>query len=480
MILQCSVWNLRNLQATMINNLFAICAERNETIRMRSDKALSLSDFLVVEKSRRDANIKCECQAADIDFIDISCSCVKKLLGDEAATGIKNALAAKAICTADHHGALYCAQSFQGDILFSRLLKIMGHSARYIPVFSTGIVELENSAYARGICTYMDRRGKRFFPFFPAKDSVRLACTTAGIDDVLTGRAKKRIQKESEGKEREVLLSLCEDIYSSYDVAGCASFSEQTMLIGEKLSGKIFGEDGPVFVYIQLEDIVKELLKKELFDEKTLCYKVLFDEGVVDYLQELKEHLFIAVDEKGRKISLTLSEGRLVGEDWRGNSVEYEASPENILALMEEDVLWPDTLVSALVLFFERGITWYGGIFQSVYLPKWQGILADAFLQAGLEKDAKYIKSFDCGGYISGPTFAMYEDRDFAVCAGPVECLVSGIDYEDMNRQIDSINMYDAHIRGLSEIYFDLVYRNERVDDWYERIGEYNYRQCCS
>lgn len=464
----------------MIDTLFHTCAQKNETIKNRSQSSVSMRQYLAFEKARCESNSIGDSMNADIDFINISDSYVKKLLGQEAANAVSKALSKGAIATADHHGALYCAQSFQGDILFSELIKSMGYDGAYIPIFSTGIVELENSAYARGICVYTDAKSKQFFPFFPAKDSVRLACAAIGIDSVLVDRAVNRIQKETSGEQRDVLVDLCNDIYRSEDIASCTSFSWQTTKAGVALCRKLFGENGPFFVYIQLEDIVKELLKKELEDADSLVSHILFDERVVDNLGELAEHLFIAVDEKGRKISLTLSAGVLTGKDWHKEQVEYEATWDNILALLEEGVLWPDTLLSVAVLFFERRITWYGGIFQSVYLPKWQQMLCDVLDKAGYQDESKTISKLDCGGYISGPAFAMYKKNDFAVCAGPVECLLTHTNYEQLTASLDNLNMYEAHIRGLCEIYFDLVYRNEREEDWYEKIGLYNGAKCRS
>ena len=466
-----------------IDDLLVQCADVNDTVKNYASRDLSVAEFLKEEAKRAKRNREIKSLFAPDDYIELTLDYLKENLTDEpdineALSAVEDSLkTALAVNTADHHGGIYCAQSFQVDILFKRILEENGSNSRYVPIFPTGIVELQNSTYARGICIYADRDEKKFLPIFPAKEYMRLACVTQSIKPDVTDRMRK-IAREFKGDINEALNRIINDIYSSSELFEMKDFSTQTLKIGKLLSEMIFGDEGPVFLYIEFEELITELLCREMYDESSYVYKVLYDKGVRERLSDVAKKLFVAVDDKGRKIELTLShEGKLIGYNKHKNKTELNTDRESLIKLLRERRLFPSTALSVIVMFFERGITWYGGMFQSLYLPHWQKELCEAFWASGYVDEAEHIISYDARGYICGPFACNYKAKDHLSCAGPVEFIMQPIAYDEFKRQTESVSMYDAHLLGLCEMYYDLIPGNERSKDWYRHITTGNYKR---
>ena len=467
----------------LLSSLSGICAQRN---RM-AEHCLSAGDqtlkaFIREQADKVKANRSVTAQNDPGDFYENVRQKTYSLLGEEAAADVRAALDTGVICTADHHGAVYCSQSFQGDLLFARLLREQGYKGRYVPILSAGQVELENATNARGVSAYFSAEEKQLFPFFPAKHSVQLACCAAAISREMTDRFRSRADKEVSEPLRSALLKLCDEIYYNDEILRQPGFSDQTTLIGSMLSRRLFREDdGPVFVYIEIEEQVLPILIDELYKEDSLIYSLLYNKEVRSALshavtgscEPMGGLLFRGVDEKGRKIPLSLSEdGFLTGWDWNKNEVRFRTDQDSLVSLLKEGKILPGVFTVALLLFFERGITWMGGMFQSCYLPEWQDSLVKLLTACGMEKEAGLIGRFNCSGYISGPMFALNIADNYALTAGPVEFMVHKPDSGIIDDLMERTTIRDAHLIGLSEMYFDLVLRDEREQDWYRKIAE--------
>ncbi|MBQ1491969.1 MAG: hypothetical protein IIZ39_08405, partial [Blautia sp.] len=414
------------------------------------------------------------------DFFEAGREAALRFTGrEEMANAVSKALQSGAICTADHLGALFCSQAFQGDLLFASLLRRLGYEGSYIPILSAGQVELENATYARGICAHTVPFEKQFFPFFAAKHSVQLARCAGPVDEEMLKRFCHRYVDPCEDVHlREALGRIVSQVYETKEAGRATSFKEQVTSLGLSLSSLLFGQEGPLFVYLELEEVIMPLLRKELEREDSLLYQCLFTPSLRSRFAErimqdgapLSLRFFTTADDKGRKVPLLLTaEGRLEGTDWRGEKVSYPADVSSVKALLEEGKIFPGFFTAAILLFFERGITWYGGYFQSCYLPEWQSALAEILEEEGYSALAGKIRSYDCKGYISGPMYALYGTEDFATPAGPVEFSMGKIDFQRLEELMEHTTLWDAHLIGITEMYFDLVGRKERISDWYLR-----------
>lgn len=464
-----------------------LCRQRNEMVNASYALGqMSLDTFAQVQADKVSHNRKLGSLRDASDYEASAVALTRRLLSDEDAEKIQDALKEKVICTADHHGSLYCSQFLQSDLLFALIMEKLGKRNPCVPVLAAGQVELENSTYSRGFCAYASKDNKQFLPLFPAKYSVQLASHAAPVSSEMIDRFRKRFVNEGEDPElRRVLGEMCQELYESLDVLHAATFSEQTTLVGKKLMRHLFPEEAPSILYLEMESVIQPLLLAELSDETSILHRLMYNSEMRSRMIETKlpdglslaDYLFRAADEKGRKIMLSLNEeGVLTGHDWRKESVRYETEPDVLVSLIQEKKVFPDVFVETLLLLFERGITWIGGMFQAVYLPQWQAALASVLETSGYEPEADLIRAYDCTGYSCGPMMMLYQGNGFATTAGPVELWRNPVSFDRIRQLAKDTSLWDGHMIGLSEMYFDLTTREEREEDWYRKIAEELYR----
>ena len=470
-----------------VSRMTWLCRARSETVRASyvfGEMELDVFISLQAQKVRHNAQLGA--LRAPSDYEASAASLTEELLGETAAAGLKDTLKKKVVCSADHHGSIYCSQFFQGDLLFALILEKLGCSNPVVPILAAGQVELENSTYARGICAYSSGEKKLFLPLFPAKYSVQLASHAACVTADMLDRFRKRFVNTGEDPRlRQTLDGICREIYETEEMKKAKSFSDQTTLAGKRLMDHLFLGAAPSFTYLEMETVVQPLLLAELSDESSLLYRLLYDQNVRGKLVREKlpdglspaDLLFRAADEKGRKIMLSLTEdGFLTGRDWRKEPVCFDTKPAELASLIREKRVFPGVFTEALLLFFERGITWMGGMFQASYLPKWQNALSMVLEKSGYAMEAELIRAYDCTGYVCGPMLALYQGDGFATTAGPLEVWPDPVPFERIRKLTRRTTLWDGHLIGLSEMYFDLTLREEREPDWYRKIAEEMFR----
>ena len=470
-----------------VGGMAQLCRRRNAVVKNCSDfgrmdlDAFAMEQALKVRHNRKVGSLR--------DMADYEASVkrlARELLGEADASNLGESLKEKVICSADHHGSLYCSQFFQGDLLFARILEKLGRWNPYVPVLAAGQVELENSTYSRGICAYSSGDQKLFMPLFPAKNSVQLASHASCVSKDMISRFRKRFVDEGEDQRmRQTLHEILRELYETEEIRRAGCFSDQTTLIGKRLMNHLFPDEAPSFAYLEMETVVQPILIAELSDESSLLYRLLYDRDMREKLVRKKlpdglslgDLLFRAADEKGRKIMLSLtSDGMLSGRDWRKEPVCFETASEKLISLIRGKRVFPGVFTEAVLLFFERGITWMGGMFQASYLPMWQSAFAEVLEEAACTNEASLIRSYDCTGYVCGPMFALYRGDGFATTAGPVELWQKTVPFERIRELICRTSLSDGHMIGLSEMYFDLTQRDERETDWYRKIAEELFR----
>lgn len=467
-----------------IDPLLEECCRRNETVRAcRSRGNLTLDAFLRAQAEKVRTNRRVKAPSDPGDFLSIAADYAAERLGEAAGSGTVAALSLGVTCTADHLGSLFNSQSFQSDLLYAALLREMGDGSGYVPILCAGQVELGSSSYARGISAYTIRDKKQLLPLFPDKHSGQLASCAAPVDRELLDRFRKHyFGAAGSPKLEKALDEILRALYETEKAGLAARFSDQVTMAGATLSRGLFRDSAPVLVYMEAEELLRPLLLRELAEGRSLLARLLLEPELRKAIgtaelpdgSRLSEKLILGVDEKGRKLSLRLQEdGSLIGEDWRKQPVRYPV--EALRGLLEERKLLPGVLSMVILLFFERGVTWLGGMFQAGYLPQWQRALAETLRGAGLETEAETVLAYDCTGYISGPMFSLYRGEGFATSAGPVEFWMEKPSYSRIGKLIAGTKLWDAHIIGLSEMYFDLVSPDEREKDWYPRIAEELY-----
>ena len=463
------------------------CCRRNETVRWcREQGAMMLDAFVRLQAAKVLENRKTAPLMDPGDFVDLAAHYTEERLGNDAAQGVSAALHLGAVLTADHLGSLFCSQSFQGDLLYAALLRELGCTSRFAPVLCGGQVTLGSSTYARGISLYTSKTEKQNLPLFPDRHHLQLACCAEPVKGEQLTRFRKRLFGSAQPRRvKQALDEILRALYETREAQQALCFSDQVTTAGAALSRGLFRDEGPVFVYLETEALVRPLVQRELADGKSLFSQLILDPVLRRRLSEtllpdgstLAALLFRAVDEKGRMIPLCLNpDGTLTGLDRRKQQVCYPADAETLSELLEKGTLLPGVLTLAIVLCFERGLTWLGGMFQSIYLPQWQSALIQVLRDTPLEELTATVGACDCTGYLSGPMFALCRWKDFAAGAGPAEFWMAKPTYTRIQELIARTRLWDAHVMGLAEMYFDLVSREERAENWYERIAEELYQ----
>lgn len=469
-----------------LRELADLCAERNFTVRAcRESGDMTLDAFLALqaEKVRRNRRIPPLLDPSDL--ILVASDLAGRRLGPAFAEGVREALGFGVLCTADHHGGIYCSQTFQGDLSYAALLKKLGCAGRTVPIVGAAQVELSNVAFARGICIYTDPGEKQFLPIFRRKLRNRMTSQAPPIDREMTAEFRKSLRTVSDPHMRSTLEELLGTVYESDAVLAADSFSAQTTLIGAALSEHLFSDaDTPLLVYLEAEELALPLLLRELREGTSLFARLLGDaqfrkalcavrteEGV-----PLAGHLFGCADEKGRKVFLLLGEdGTLTGTTLDGGTLCFPADFDSLIGLLESRTLFPGLYALALLLAFERGFTWMGGTFQSLYLPEWLRLTVRLLESLGLSDEADRIRPYDGSGYLCGLMYALFRGDGFAAPAGPAEMWMIRPPFRTVCERMARTSLWDAHLIGLSEMIPDLISRDERPDGWYRSVAEQLY-----
>ncbi len=467
----------------------AFCAERNATFRRWMERDREPMETLIreqAEKVRR--NRRLSPPLPPEDFYARVRAHIAERLGSAAAERTEAAVRLGAVSTADHHGGLFCAQTFQGNLLFGEIVRELGGEGDVIPIMPGGQVELDSSTYARGICVYADPERKEHLPMFSDKPRARIACCAPAVGEDLIRRFRERfVAEEPREALRGALDSILREAYETEAVLGSRRFEDQVTRIGAALVPRLFrGGDGPLIAYMEMETLTKPMLAEELRRGESPLAAALADPAAREWMNRSPmpggtlpaQLLFRTADAKGRKVLLTLTEANtLEGRDWHGQPVSFPADPESLAGLLEKDAVIPGPLAIAAMTFFERGVTWLGGVFQTLYLPEWQQATAALFRAAGRSAAAETAAAYDCTGYTCGPMTALWQGDGWAVPAGPVEFRMAPPDRERFTETLRKTGIGDAHRIGLAEMFFDLSAKDERPDGWYRDIGEALYRR---
>ncbi|MDD3169906.1 MAG: hypothetical protein PHC91_10665 [Eubacteriales bacterium] len=418
------------------------------------------------------------------DFLLFSREYIETLLGKEIALESEKVLRFPLLNTANHHGVDYFPPSVQGNLLFWKALKENGIETNYLPVCSFGIVSLSNSSYARGITSYSSCDHPFRVPIFPkAMENKMVRNVPAFTEEQVLhtiSRLDTEFQKTTATKEiRQVL----ETHYLNKKVLEQNRYGDQAVLINTMLSGEMYPEgDLPQMIYMEMEPIINRLLLKDLKDENTLIYRILYDKRVLGQLKrQIKEGnpfltttFFWGTDYAGRRYALDFcDDGRMRGVTLAGKQVELPASAKDIASLIEQGEVVPSGYTMAIVLSFARGYTWLGGYFQGDYLPAWQKGTAAAFAKAEEYRTwAETILRYNCAGYISGPVFVLSRSGNgFLTPAGPLEIIRSGGINSAVLDNLMEATVGDAHRMSLSCSYPELVPPTERSEGWCHKVG---------
>ncbi|MCR5107400.1 MAG: hypothetical protein K6B28_04480 [Lachnospiraceae bacterium] len=467
-----------------MNDLINKCRQNNKKIdEMMGKSGLSIDDWIELEGNRLKSNKKIKPLYKKDDLIDIYARYLNTRLPEINGANACDALLEGALHTANHLGGLYSPQSFQGDLYFGRLLDKQNKSLSCIPILSFGCVPINSSTYARGIMAHTESDAPVRIPLFSKNPPNPVASLLGPFDITAVKRAgDKGYNTISSYLVRKSLRRLINEVYSGDRVLSCKSFPDQVAVLAHEIYKRLpvltLGKD---FFHIEAEEIFSELFIKEASLKDSLLNELFTNSSFLDAINSLKDNegrriselLFRGCDREKRYFVLNLdTDGVLRGMALDGNAEEIPYSPEALKTMLRERQILPDVYLSWFMSGFLRGFTWYGGIFQSLYLPNWHELTLKALEASGFYDITGYGRDYDFSGYISGPICMLFKGNEGAVPAGPLEALAktpSEAAYENLLKT----DMKSAHEMGLYEFYNDLIPSRDKNADWFRTISSY-------
>ena len=264
------------------------------------NRILSEYGDLVLEKYLKnlDTNFRHNFQNID-DLADIVYRYASRFLGSSVALKAKKDFCTNpVVLTANHHGVDYFAQSVQGSLLFALSIKLGRGSRSTVPIFSCGNVPLDNLTYPMGLLLYHVNGDQSYtlphkLPVFSNKFRRAMVSVSSPFTNAMVQNAKKKVAEMLEGNKitsrlAVALRDIFEGDYSANDVLELSSYSQQSVILNQRIWKKLFKDHNtaPDLVYLELEEIVRRLLTSDLLNSESLAWNVFFDAKLRDKVIE--------------------------------------------------------------------------------------------------------------------------------------------------------------------------------------------------
>ncbi len=411
--------------------------------------------------------------------------------------------------TANHHGVDYFAQSLQGTLLFA-----LGAETGVVPVLACAGIPLNNVTYPRGALLYAaapDRPPLRL-PLFPDRYKRQLVCRAPALDQAMVGRAGQRLARlAAEGRVEapaaRALETLLTEDYGTAEVQHLNSYSEQAVLLNQRLWRRLFADPvgAPELAYLELEKVVSLLLEVDLEDRHSLAHRLIcrpeprqrllraLDGARACWqLAALQRRaaggdgaeargggtvLFWGLDEAGRRLPLAPDgdgdEGVLKGRDEAGAPWTVPLTPSDLIEGLRGGRLLPSLFLCYLVTALARGVNCAGGYYQAQYLPVMgQGVVAALSADESLAGAAAAVAAAPMDAYLSGMQAVLRPTSGGGlVPVGPLEIIAAGgLNAGHLERML-TITVAEAHLASLSETIPDAAPEAAAEPDWAARLA---------
>lgn len=409
----------------------------------------------------------------------------------------------KLLLTANHHEVEFCVQSFQGNILYDALLKGKGFSGNVVPILSNTTVNMSNANFPRGMMIYHTKNKEELLkiPIFPFKMRNSLVAAADPFTRSMVESAQVVLKKEyTLGHISEYTYfaarHVLEDYYLDTDVLTADRYAEQALMINRMIGKELYHNPEKEVLYIELEEISRRLLVKDIQRLNTLTYQILFDDLVrLAILKELDgkvgcwgteslvrqerpngTHFFWGVDERKRRFPFCLvrEEGKMFlhGVDMSGGIHHIPYTADHIIQYLEERKMIPGLFLSFLELHLLRNYTLLGGCFQSIYLQDMNEGLIRVLDTCGDFQNIKNCLKGKKNYYLSGPIVAIGQEDGKGFPVSTIELLEQGGITERFLSEVLKFSIREADKRGLFTFYGDLIKNNQQRKNWWFQLKE--------
>jgi hypothetical protein len=446
----------------------------------------------------------------------------ERLMGRETADRVAGAIeTSPVISTVNHMGVDFTAHTLQGNLLFAVENMSLGRSSTTIPVLSCGNIPLNNSTFPKGALIYKTPEAMAEtlpvkVPLFPKRFNTRMVHITPPFTRGMVDTARKRFQTLIREKRISPDLGvtgdrLCRQLHDAHRILAQPSYPDQACLVNRLLFKGLFKEEckPPELVFINMEEIVMALLKKDLNQPRTLAHDLLFtprllerlvtalsgfrgcwdtallnerlntddnclDPGEKSRLKGCGTMLFWGMNENNRRVPLCLVQNSkgdpvLEGRDECGEHFQVAFTPQDLTAAMDQGRLLPSNFTCFLVLAFARGLVCVGGYFQSEYLPEIRNQVVGVLLASGDERlagSARKIAAGPCDRFFSAMAGVMCGNRTGQLFpAGALEILAAPLSLEDIAK-IQDLTVEEAFYASLLDTVMDVIPRTLLSKNW--------------
>ena len=448
-----------------ITEIINICRSANRTVNeMMSRENITLDEWIESEKTKLDKNKTLPVLADKSDLIDLCAEYVAKRISKEAAEKVSQVLEYGVMFTPNHHGGLYSAQSFQGDLFYARFLKKINPNVPCAPEFSFGLVPLNSSTFARGLLAHTRTDDVEKIPIFPKAPTNAAASLKESFNAAMIRRTgDKAFAQVKSYRVRKKIRELMETLYNSQDILAQKRYAEQIFLIADGIYRKLSDITGiETFYHMEAEKIFSELLIKEYSKKDSFIYHFLNAPECIKVLNNTQNNegrkfsslLFLGCGDDERCFTLNLCEdGFLRGRNAAGKEYCFVLDFDTLSGALQEMKIMPHVYLIWLMGGFLRGFTWYGGIFQSQYLQLWHKKTCEILAESRMKDLKDSRENYDCSGYLSGPIYILFDTGDGAVNAGPLEVMAFTPSVESSENLFCSTDLKSAHEMGMFEFY---------------------------
>ncbi len=295
-----------------------------------------------------------------------------------------------------------------------------------------------------------------------------------------------KISKETKQK----IGGFINEIYNTPHPLSLNDYVDQLTVTNYWIFRKLFQKYNkfrPNLIYLSQEKITLDLILKNHLDKNTIINKILFEKSHQSLFEKYfdgitgafsKENnsgtfLFWGYLPSGKKISIQLLDGKLVGE----NNFSVELTPGGIKDAIENQKLIPSVALVFLVLAFYYGLILGGGNEQVNNLTTMKGAYTKLLQEINDSENLEAIENLITTNYViprpliafaSGP-----EDRRFP--ATGLDLILYGNQGENLGKLINETK--NVTVGELLERAFPSFYREYAVSDpEYEKLSKLNER----
>lgn len=324
----------------------------------------------------------------------------KKILtarsGEKVASGVVEQLSKYYVASsAEHHGPLNSNKFFTANFLMATgFEKFQDPILKYIPVLSCSSVSLNNEDFPRGLLFHTIEAAELKTQRLSLLPSNSHNCAVYNFrsykaDEVLKVEnvLKEKLRNGEISEVQAQKISPFLEIFKRKEILEAPDLCRQFTQVNFHLWKEIFGGNPnvPDLIYVELEELISQLLLDYHIGKDTLIDRMIFDPGyeekmlkplmgaMEDYVRQgyLSTYLFYGISEKNYRLKLVKNGDELMSED---GSFKINFTPEGVAEALRTKKIMPNLLTIYTILHLYYGFNCIGGFNQFHYLDAMQKV----------------------------------------------------------------------------------------------------------